>query len=31
MSTVGKNEAAVREYIRNPEEEDKRLDQMNLW
>jgi putative transposase len=31
VSTVGKDEAAVREYIRNQEEEDKRLDQLNLW
>jgi REP-associated tyrosine transposase len=31
VSTVGKDEALVREYIRNQEEEDKRLDQMNLW
>ncbi|MBI4819837.1 MAG: IS200/IS605 family transposase [Deltaproteobacteria bacterium] len=31
VSTVGKDEDAVREYIRNQEKEDKRLDQMNLW
>ena len=30
VSTVGRDEA-VREYIRKQEEEDKRLDQMNLW
>ena len=27
VSTVGKNEAAVREYIQNQEKEDKRLEQ----
>ena len=31
VSTVGRDEAVVREYIRNQEEEDKRLDQMKLW
>ncbi len=31
VSTVGRDEAAVREYIRRQEEEDKRLDQMGLW
>ena len=31
VSTVGRDEAPVREYIRNQEEEDKRLDQLNLW
>ena len=31
VSTVGRDEAVVREYIRNQEEEDKRLDQLNLW
>ena len=30
VSTVGWDEAVVREYIRNPEQEDKRLDQMGL-
>jgi REP-associated tyrosine transposase len=30
-STVGRDEEAVREYIRNQEEEDKRLDQLGLW
>jgi putative transposase len=28
---VGRDEALIREYIRNQEEEDKRLDQMKLW
>ena len=31
VSTVGREEAVIREYIRKQEEEDKRLDQMNLW
>jgi len=31
VSTVGRDEAVVREYIRKQEEDDKRLDQMNLW
>jgi putative transposase len=31
VSTVGRDEEAVRDYIRNQEEEDKRLDQMGLW
>jgi putative transposase len=31
VSTVGRDERAVREYINKQEEEDKRLDQMNLW
>jgi hypothetical protein len=28
---VGRDEAVIREYIRRQEDEDKRLDQMNLW
>ncbi len=31
VSTVGRDEGVIREYIRNHEREDKRLDQMNLW
>lgn len=31
VSTVGRDEKAIREYIRNQEAEDKRLDQMNLF
>ena len=31
VSTVGRDEAVIREYIRNQEEEDKRLDQLKLW
>ncbi len=30
VSTVGRYETVIREYIRT-QEEDKRLDQMNLW
>ena len=31
VSTVGRDEATVREYIRRQEEEDKRLDELDLW
>ena len=31
VSTVGREEAVIRESIRKQEEEDKRLDQLNLW
>ena len=31
VSTVGRDETSIREYIRNQEQEDMRLDQMNLW
>jgi putative transposase len=31
VSTVGRDEAVIREYIRKQEQEDKRMDQMNLW
>jgi putative transposase len=31
VSTVGRDEEMIREYIRHQEHEDKRLDQMNLW
>jgi len=31
VSTVGRDEETVREYIRNQEQEDHRLDQMKLW
>ena len=31
MSTVGGDEALVRDYIRRQEKEDKRLDQLNMW
>ena len=31
VSTVGREETVIREYIRQQEQEDKRLDQINLW
>jgi putative transposase len=31
VSTVGRDETTIRDYIQNQEEEDKRLDQMTLW
>ena len=31
VSTVGRDEEVIREYIRHQEEQDKRLDQMKLW
>jgi putative transposase len=31
VSTVGRDEATIRAYIRNQEKEDQRPDQMNLW
>jgi len=31
VSTVGRDEATIRDYIRNQEQEDKRLDQLNMW
>src|SRR5919109_2046509 len=31
VSTVGRDEKVIREYIRNQEQEDERLDQMNMW
>jgi len=31
VSTIGRDEQTVRDYIKNQEEEDKRLDQLNLW
>jgi putative transposase len=31
VSTVGKDDATVRAYIRNQESEDKRLDQLRLF
>jgi len=30
VSTVGRDEAVIRDYIRRQEEEDRRLDQLNL-
>ena len=31
VSTVGRDEATIREYIRTQQHEDQRLDQLNLW
>ena len=31
VSTVGRDEAVVREYIRNQEKEDQRLEQLKMW
>ena len=31
VSTVGREEEVIREYIRRQEEEDRRLDQTGLW
>jgi putative transposase len=31
VSTVGRDEAMIREYIRTQEEEDQRLEQMRIW
>ena len=31
VSTVGRDEATIREYVRHQEGEDQRLDRLNLW
>jgi len=31
VNTVGRDEHAIRAYIRNQEKEDQRLEQLNLW
>ena len=31
VSTVGRDEMVIREYIKNQEKEDERLDQLGLW
>jgi putative transposase len=31
VSTVGRDEVAIREYIRHQEAEDRRIDQLRLW
>lgn len=31
VSTVGRDESVIREYIRKQEQEDARLDQLGLW
>jgi putative transposase len=31
VSTVGRDETVIREYIKNQESEDQKLEQLNLW
>jgi REP element-mobilizing transposase RayT len=31
VSTIGRDEEVIRRYIRDQEQEDKRLDQLSLW
>ena len=31
VSTVGRDEKVIRDYTKNQEKEDQRLDQLNLW
>jgi len=31
VSTVGRDETVIREYIKNQEDEDQKLEQLNLW
>jgi putative transposase len=31
VSTVGRDETVIREYIRHQEAEDRRIDQLNMW
>ena len=31
VSAVGRDEATIRDYIRYQEQEDKRIDQLNMW
>ena len=31
VNTVGRDEEAIRTYIRNQEKEDQRLEQLNVW
>ncbi len=31
VSTVGRDEAVIRAYIKKQEQEDQRLEQLNLW
>ena len=31
VSTVGRDETVIRDYIKNQEKEDQRLEQLNLW
>ena len=31
VSSVGRDEAMIRDYIRHQEKEDERVDQLNIW
>ena len=31
VSTVGRDEAMIRDYVRHQEKEDERVDQLNIW
>ncbi|MHB8211633.1 MAG: IS200/IS605 family transposase, partial [Acidithiobacillus sp.] len=31
VSTVGRDEVMIRDYIRHQEKEDERVDQLNIW
>ena len=31
VSTIGRDEKVIREYIRTQEQEDRRLDQLRMW
>ena len=31
VSTVGRDETVIKEYIKNQENEDQKLEQLNLW
>jgi len=31
VSTLGRDEATMRQYLHDQEKEDQRLDQLNLW
>ena len=31
VSTVGRDEAVIRDYIRHQEQEDQRIDQLSIW
>ena len=31
VTTVGRDETTIRDYIRTQEQEDRRIDQLNMW
>ena len=31
VSTAGRDEAMIRDYVRHQEKEDERVDQLNIW